>query len=74
VEGAITRIANSLENIDRGIYLNELTTDGNGQVKFEQLLPGAYYIDGYYYGFTFEITQVQIIAGQTRQHEIVFYW
>ena len=58
MEGAITRIAKSLENIDRGIYLNELTTDGNGQVKFEQLLPGAYYI----------------IAGQTRQHEIVFYW
>jgi hypothetical protein len=75
-QGAIIRIATSLENIDRGIYLKELTTDVNGQVKFEQLLPGEYYIDGYSSGFGqfFEITQVQIIAGQTRQHEIVFYW
>jgi hypothetical protein len=52
-EGAITRIDSSLENIDRGIYLKELTADGNGQVRFEQLLPGEYYIDGYYDGFTF---------------------
>jgi hypothetical protein len=72
--GATTRIATSLENIDRGIYLKEMITDGNGQVKFEQLLPGEYYINGFYSGAYFDIGQVQIIAGQTTQHEILFYW
>ena len=59
-------LATSQENLDNEVYLQDKTTDANGQVNFGQLNPGNYYYDCYheigsdaYYGEG----QVQIVAG-----------
>jgi hypothetical protein len=38
-------IATSLENLNNGVYLQEVTSGSNGTADFGELNPGNYYID-----------------------------
>jgi hypothetical protein len=41
-------IATSLDNLNNGIYLQEVTSSSNGTADFGELNPGNYYIDAGY--------------------------
>ena len=64
--GVDVGLATSQVNLDNSVYLQDKSTDANGQVNFGQLNPGNYYYDcshtvgsDEYYGEG----QVQIVAG-----------
>jgi hypothetical protein len=68
--GAEVGLATSLANLDEGIYLQDLTTNSNGQANFGQLIPGNYYYDAFYVlgsDYYYGEGQVQIVAGQNQE-------
>ena len=64
--GAMSGLATSENNLDDGIYLQDITTDADGKADFGQLNPGNYFYDAEktvagtnYYADG----QVQVVAG-----------
>jgi hypothetical protein len=58
-------IATSLDNLNNGIYLQDITSGSNGTADFGELNPGNYYIDASYFDGTnsyFSSGQFQITA------------
>lgn len=45
-------IATSLDNLNNGIYLQDITSGSNGTADFGELNPGNYYIDADYFDGT----------------------
>lgn len=58
-------IATSLENLNNGVYLQDITSGSNGTADFGELNPGNYYIDADYFDGTnsyYSAGQFQITA------------
>jgi hypothetical protein len=71
--GVDVGLATSQANLDNEVYLQDKTTDANGQINFGQLNPGNYYYDCLttiagidYYGEG----QIQIVAGPDLELEL----